>query len=242
MTPRDAFRAEREAAVARQGSDKAFAALSREWFDRSAAHRYSYNFEWMGVPIIQYPQDILAMQELIWRVQPEVIVETSVAHGGSLIFYASMLSLLGRGEVVGVELALRPHNREAILAHPMARAITLVDGSSTDPAIVARVAEIVAERTAMVVLDSNHTHAHVLGELRAYAPFVQAGSYLVVMDTVIEQMPADFFPDRPWSRGDNAATAVAAFLAENDRFEVDRAIDAKLMISVAPGGYLRRRG
>jgi cephalosporin hydroxylase len=242
MTPRDAFRAEREAAVARQGSDKAFAALSREWFDRSAAHRYSYNFEWMGVPIIQYPQDILAMQELIWRVQPEVIVETGVAHGGSLIFYASMLSLLGRGEVVGVELALRPHNREAILAHPMARAITLVDGSSTDPAIVARVAEIVAERTAMVVLDSNHTHAHVLGELRAYAPFVQAGSYLVVMDTVIEQMPADFFPDRPWSRGDNAATAVAAFLAENDRFEVDRAIDAKLMISVAPGGYLRRRG
>jgi len=240
MDPREAFRAEREAAIARQGADQGFAALSRAWFDRSAALRYSYNFEWMGVPIIQYPQDIVAMQEVIWRVKPEVIVETGVAHGGSLVFHASMLALIGAGEVIGVEVALRPHNREAILAHPMASRIRLVDGSSIDPATVARVSEMVAGRRAMVVLDSNHTHAHVLAELHAYAPLVPVGSYLVAMDTVIERMPADFFPDRPWSRGDNAATAVAAFLAEDDRFAVDRAIDAKLMVSVAPGGYLQR--
>lgn len=240
MDPREAFRAEREAAIARQGADEGFDALSRAWFDRSAELRYSYNFDWMGVPIIQYPQDIVAMQEIIWRVRPEVIVETGVAHGGSLVFHASMLALLGRGEVIGVEVALRPHNRAAILAHPMASRIRLVDGSSTDPATVAEVTALVAGRRAMVVLDSNHTHAHVLAELHAYAPLVPVGSYLVAMDTVIERMPADSFPDRPWSRGDNAATAVAAFLAADDRFVVDRRIDAKLMVSVAPGGYLER--
>jgi len=240
MDPTQAFRAERDAAIARQAADDSFASLSREWFDRSAALRYSYNFEWMGMPIIQYPQDIVAMQEVIWRVKPQVIVETGVAHGGSLVFYASMLALIGQGEVIGIEVALRPHNREAILAHPMASRIRLVDGSSVDPATVARVSGMVAGRRAMVVLDSNHTHAHVLAELHAYAPLVPIGSYLVVMDTVIEHMPADFFPDRPWSRGNNAATAVAAFLAADNRFAVDHRIDAKLMVSVAPGGYLER--
>lgn len=240
MTPQDAFRAERELALERQGADKEFAALSRAWFDRSAGLRYSYNFEWMGVPVIQYPQDILAMQQLIWQVRPEVIIETGVAHGGSLVFYASMLSLLGGGDVIGVEIALREHNRAAVLAHPMAGRIALVDGSSVAGDTVAAVASLVRGRRAFVVLDSNHTHDHVLAELRAYARFVEPGSYMVAMDTVIEQMPADFFPDRPWSRGNNAATAVAAFLAEDDRFAVDERIDAMLMVSVAPGGYLRR--
>jgi cephalosporin hydroxylase len=240
MTPHDAFRRERDAAIARQGGDAAFASLSHAWFDHSAALRYSYNFEWMGVPIIQYPQDMIAMQQIIWATRPEVVVETGVAHGGSLVFYAAMLSLIGGGEVIGVEIALREHNRAAILAHPMAHAITLVDGSSTAEETVAAVRARVAGRRAMVVLDSNHTHAHVLAELRAYASLVPVGGYMVAMDTVIERMPADFFPDRPWSRGDNAATAVTAFLAEDDRFAVDAAMDARLMISVAPGGYLRR--
>ena len=215
--------------------------VSGELFRRSFEHRYSYNFSWMGRPIIQYPQDIVAMQELIWSVKPDLIVETGIAHGGSLVFYASMLELLGDdGIVLGVDVDIRPHNRIAIEEHPMARRIRMIEGSSIDPSIVAQVSEIAAGRKkVLVALDSNHTHEHVLRELELYSPYVTEGSYLVVFDTVVDDLPGSAFPDRPWGPGDNPKTAVRQFLRDNDRFVIDNQVDHKLLLTVSPDGYLR---
>lgn len=221
-------------------ADPDLRALSRMWARAVGPHKYAYNFTWMGRPIIQVPQDVMAMQELIFRVRPEVIVETGIAHGGSLVFHASMLELLGGdGFVLGVDVDIRAHNRREIDAHPMRRRIRMLEGSSIDPAVVKQVHEAAAGRRVLVALDSNHTHDHVLAELRAYSPLVHEGSYLVVFDTLIEDLPASFSEGRPWGPGDNPKTAVAAFLKESDRFAPDDDLDAKLQISVAPGGYLR---
>lgn len=241
MNEIEEFEQEKRASIARMGQDRELADLTRRWFGLSCRHKYSYNFSWLGRPIIQFPQDILAMQEIIWQLRPELIVETGIAHGGSLIFYASMLELLGgEGRVVGIDIDIRPHNRAEIEKHPMFRRIDMIEGSSIDAGVAGRVREMArGRRPVLVVLDSNHTHDHVLAELRAYAPLVTAGSYLVVFDTVVEHMSKDFFPDRPWGPGDNPKTAVEAYLKESNRFAVDRAIDDKLLISVAPGGFLR---
>lgn len=207
---------------------------------RSIDAKYSYNFSWMGRPIIQYPQDMVAMQEILWRVQPDLIIETGIAHGGSLVFYASICELIGRGEVLGIDIDIRAHNRTAIEAHPMARRIRMIEGSSTDAGVIAQVATEAAGKRTLVVLDSNHTHAHVLAELQAYAPLVSVGSYCVVFDTMIEDMPPGLYPDRPWDVGDNPKTAVKAYLAGNGDFTLDEDVEAKTLITVAPGGYLRR--
>ena len=214
---------------------------SMRWVERTGRHRYSYNFTWMGRPIIQLPQDIVAAQEIIWRVKPELIIETGIAHGGSLIFSASMLHLLGgRGQVVGIDVEIRPHNRVEIEKHPTAGRITMIEGSSIAPDVVAQVRAIAEGRSpVLLILDSNHTHDHVLRELELYSPLVTSGSYLIVFDTAIEHMPEDFFPDRPWGKGNNPMTAVRAFLQETDRFEIDREMQNKLLITVAPEGYLR---
>lgn len=206
-----------------------------------ARYRYSYNFTWMGRPIIQLPDDVLAIQELVWRVQPARIVETGVAHGGSLVFHASLLRLLGGDRrVIGVDIDIRAPNRAALEAHAMSKAIDLIEGSSVDPAVVARVSDLVGEHSpVLVILDSNHTHEHVLAELRAYAPLVNRGSYLIVLDTIIADLPDETFPGRPWSPTDNPKTAVHAFLTETDRFEVDASIHEKLLFTSAPEGYLR---
>ncbi|MCX7197570.1 MAG: cephalosporin hydroxylase family protein [Proteobacteria bacterium] len=208
---------------------------------RSAQHRYTYNFRWLGRPVIQFPQDLVALQELIWAVRPGAIVETGIAHGGSLVFSASMLQLIGGdGIVVGVDVDIRAHNRKAIEAHPMAHRIRMVEGSSIDPGTVRQVEGLVAGRQpVMVILDSMHTHDHVLAELEAYSPLVSAGSWLVVLDTVIEDMPRGWFSDRPWDVGNNPKTAVHAFLRGSDRFVIDPSIADKLQITVAPDGWLR---
>lgn len=217
-------------------------AASREWLRLATEYGYAHNFTWLGRPIIQVPQDVMAMQEILWRVKPAAVVETGVAHGGSLVFHASMLELAGGdGLVVGVDIDVRAHNRREIEAHPLSRRIRLVEGSSIDPRVVAEVYALVGDRRPVVVLlDSMHTHAHVLAELRAYSPLVSPGSYLVVYDTAIDDFPAGAFPDRPWGPGDNPKTAVREFLAEDRRFAVDTGLEAKLSITVAPGGYLRR--
>jgi len=213
----------------------------------SINEKYSYNFKWMGRPIIQYPQDIIAVQELIWDIKPDLIIETGVAHGGSAVFFASLLELnaLSGGpkdaEVWCVEIDLRSHNREALVAHPMYPRLKIFDGSSVDEKIASVIAEKATKcQRVMVVLDSNHTHEHVLGELNLFAPLVSVGSYCVVFDTVIEDLEGVEFVDRPWGKGDNPKTAVAEFLKTNSDFEVDCAIDEKLLISAAPGGYLKR--
>jgi cephalosporin hydroxylase len=238
--PAQVFQQECKAEVAAQGQDKSLVALGQQFYNESAKHKYTYHFSWMGRPIIQTPQDMIAMQELIWSVRPDVIIETGIAHGGSILYYASLLQLIGHGEVIGIDIDIRQHNREAIEAHPMSHRVSMIQGSSIDPALVAQVRERVAGKKVMVVLDSNHTHEHVLEELRLYAPLVSVDSYCVVMDTVVEDMPEDAFPDRPWGKGDNPKTAVWAYLKENDDFQIDVSVQNKLLITVASDGYLRR--
>ncbi|MEK6334533.1 MAG: cephalosporin hydroxylase family protein [Acidobacteriota bacterium] len=227
--------------IERMGKDEQLRGLTRDWFTASSKHEYSYHFKWLGRPIIQFPQDIVALQEIIWDVRPRVIVETGIARGGSLIFSASILELIGgEGRVIGVDIDIREHNRIEIERHPLARRITMIQGSSIDEEIARRVAnEAKGDGPVLVILDSNHTHDHVLRELEIYSPLVTRGSYLVVFDTVIQEMPADFFPDRPWGPDSNPKTAVSEFLKTNERFEVDHQLEAKLQITVAPGGYLR---
>lgn len=241
MNPNEAFEREVRANIDGLKADKDMQALSRIWMREASPHKYAYNFRWMGRPIIQLPQDMMAMQEIIWTTRPDLIIETGVAHGGSVLYYASLLELMGQGEVVGIDIDIRAHNREAIEAHPMSRRLRLIQGSSIAEDVVAQVRALAQGKTVLVVLDSNHTHDHVLAELRAYAPLVSPGSYCVVMDTLVEDMPPQLSnPDRPWGVGNNPKTAVRAFLAECDDFEVDADLEAKLLISVAPSGYLRR--
>lgn len=228
-----------------------------EFMQASLLSQYSYNFAWMSRPIIQYPQDMVAMQELIWRIRPDLIIETGIAHGGSLMFSASMLALLDMADaiesgatldpaksnrkVLGIDIDIRAHNRAAIEAHPMASRIQMIQGSSVAPEVVAQVHEIAAGyEHVLVCLDSNHTHGHVLAELQAYAPLISVGSYCVVFDTIIEDVPADMFPDRPWGPGDNPKTAVREYLKRHKEFEIDKSIEHKLLITVAPDGYLTR--
>jgi cephalosporin hydroxylase len=201
----------------------------------------------MGRPIIQYPQDIVAVQEIVWSVQPDLIIETGIAHGGSLIFSASMLELNaacggpGDAHVLGVDIDIRAHNRKAIEEHPLSRRISMIEGPSTAPHIVEQVTrQATGKRRVLVCLDSHHTHDHVLAELTAYAPLTTVGSYCIVFDTIVDDMPAEMFADRPWGPGDSPKTAVIEYLKTHPEFEIDGSVDAKLLISVAPGGYLRR--
>jgi len=237
----DDFEKEVRENIERQGEDRSLRQDSVDWMVRSAKYKYSYNFRWLGRPIIQFPQDIVALQEIIWTVRPGAIVETGIAHGGSLILSASILELIGRdGVVVGVDIEIKPHNREAILAHPMAKRIELIEGSSVDTRVVEQVRKRVEGKTpVMVLLDSNHSHKHVLEELRRYSGMVSKDSYIVVFDTLIENVPEDLFADRAWGKGNSPKTAVETFLAESDRFQADHTIEDKLLITVAPGGFLR---
>lgn len=215
--------------------------IGRDFLVSTCRHKYSYNFDWLGLPIIQFPQDIVAIQELIWKTKPDIIIETGVARGGSLILSASILHLLnGGGKVIGIDIDIRPHNREAIESHPLAFRISLIEGSSTDLSIVQMVKDLITpESKVMVILDSNHTYDHVLKELQLYSPLVSTNCYLIVMDTVVDDMPEDSFLDRPWGKGNNPKIAVQEFLKTSDRFEIDEAIHNKLLITVAPDGYLK---
>jgi cephalosporin hydroxylase len=241
------FEREVAARIEANAVDEPLQAAARDFMTTSVRSRYSYNFSWLGRPIIQYPQDIVAMQELIWSLQPELIVETGIAHGGSLIFSASMLELNAacggpaEARVVGVDIDIRAHNRKAIEAHPMFRRISMIEGSSVAPAVVESVRAMAAgKKSVLVCLDSNHTHEHVHAELEAYAPMTTVGSYCVVFDTIVEDLPESLSGDRPWGPGDNPMTAARRYLAGHPEFEIDRRFDAKLMIGVAPQGYLRR--
>ena len=254
MTP---FEREVQARIAVNSHNAILARSAQDFLLQSIAAKYSYNFFWLGRPIIQYPQDMMAMQEIIWRVRPDLIIETGIAHGGSLIHSASMLALLdyceaaavggdcrvrgGRRRVLGVDIDIRAHNRQALKEHPLQHLVEMIEGSSIDPAVIQRVRERAAgSERVLVCLDSNHTHDHVLAELEAYAGLASLGSYCVVFDTIIADMPQDAFPDRPWSPRDNPRTAVRQFLASHPEFAIDTAIQDKLLITAARDGYLQR--
>ena len=240
------FETEKIARLEAFGKDTEFQNRSRDWLEESMRKSYAYNFSWLGRPIIQNPIDIMAMQEIIWEVRPDLIIETGIAHGGSLIFSASMLELVAvctgsEGEVIGIDIDIRSHNRKAIEDHPMSKRITMFEGSSIAPEIVARVREKAkGKQRVLICMDSNHTHDHVLAELVAYAPLTSLGSYCVVFDTFVEDVPSDVFQNRPWGPGDNPKTAVWEYLKTHPEFEIDKNIQHKLMITVAPDGYLKR--
>ena len=236
----DQFESEKKEWIRRIASDTGLQKISLEWITHASRYKYSYHFTWLGRPIIQFPQDIVMMQEIIWNTRPDVIIETGIAHGGSLIFYASMLELLGNGgKVLGIDIDIREHNRREIEGHPMYKNIQMVEGSSTDKDVVDQVYAAVQGKRVLLSLDSLHTHDHVLKELKLYSPLVSRGSYIVVFDTIIEDFPDGSFPDRPWKKGNNPMTAVKKFLELTDRFVVDTEITSKLLISSAVNGYLR---
>lgn len=251
------FKAEVAENIKGLGADKDVQALSRILAREVARHKYTYNFTWMSRPIIQLPQDMVAMQEIIWQIKPDLIIETGIAHGGSLVLSASMLAMLdmceaielgeqldprkSRRKVLGIDIDIREHNRAAIEAHPMASRIQMIQGSSIAPEIIEQVRSVAANYSRVLVcLDSSHTHAHALAELQAYASLASIGSYCVVFDTLIEDMPKEMFQDRPWGPGDNPKTAVWEYLKTHPEFEIDKSIQHKLLITVAPDGYLKR--
>ncbi|WP_319470210.1 cephalosporin hydroxylase family protein [uncultured Pseudodesulfovibrio sp.] len=235
------FENQRKQRIDEQGANAPLKDASDEFMRHSISSGYSYNFQWFGRPIIQYPQDIMAMQEIIWEVQPDIIIETGIAHGGTVLFYASLLQLLGGDrKLISIDIDIREHNRKEIESHPMFRNVELLEGSAIDEELVASVFEKAkGYENPLVVLDSNHTHEHVLREMELYSPLVKKDSYMVVFDTIIENLPEEASADRPWSPGNNPMTAVDQFLETNDRFVKDINIDNKLMFSVAPNGYLK---
>lgn len=251
------FKAECDAEIKKIGENRPCAMLTNEWMRTANQFKYSYHFEWLGRPIIQYPQDMVAMQELIWEVKPDLIIETGIAHGGSLIFSASMMANLdicdainnnstfdprnSKRKVLGIDIDIRQHNREAIEAHPMSSRIQMIQGSSIDPDVVDQVCQVANQYSKVLVcLDSNHTHEHVFEELQVYAPLTSIGSYCIVFDTIVDDMPKDMFPDRPWGPGNNPKTAVWEYLKSHPEFEINKSIQDKLLITVSPDGYLKR--
>jgi len=236
------FTKRNEKIVKQMGKDNEFKKISQQWFLHSIKHEYSYHFEWLGLPIIQYPQDIVAYQEIIWKIKPDLIIETGIARGGSLILSASMLQLIGKGQVVGIDIDIRKENLKKIENHFLKKRIKMIQGSSIDEKIIKQVKKIAKnKKKIMVVLDSNHTHEHVLKELENYSQFVKKGCYLIVFDTIIEDIPQSIMKKtkRPWGKGNSPKSAVKEFLKKNSRFVIDNKIIDKLQISVAPDGYLK---
>jgi cephalosporin hydroxylase len=238
--------------VSDQGQNTKLRELSNQWINEAAKHNYSYHFEWLGRPIIQHPQDMIAVQQILWEIQPDVVIETGIARGGSLIYSASILELIAQcggpqaAKVVGIDIDIREHNRTAVEAHPMFKRIEMIQGSSVDDHVVAEVKTHVKPGDKVVVfLDSNHSHQHVMDELAAYSPLVTENSYCVVFDTIVEDMPDFDLSHRPWGVGDNPKTAVFEFIKSQTKtcvpaFEIDEEIENKILISVAPSGFLKR--
>ena len=241
MNPVELFDLEKQKNIKSLGADDKAWEYARLFMQEVGRFKYTYHFEWLGRPVIQLPQDLIAIQEIIWKVKPDLIIETGIALGGSLIFYASMLELVGEdGQVLGIDIDIHAHNRVEIENHPMFKRITMIQGSSVDEEVAQQDKDFTEGRKrVLVVLDSNHTHEHVSKELALYSPLVTRNSYLVVCDTVIEDVPDDLIRDRPWGKGNNPKTAVWEFLKTTDRFVIDQEYNDKLLITVAPDGYLK---
>ena len=234
---------ERNADIIKMNKDKKLKDMSLEWMLHADKYKYSYNFTWMGIPVIKYPSDMIVQQELMWKLKPDLIIETGIAHGGSILFSASMMEIIGTGgEVVAVDIDIRKHNKILIESHPMFKHITMYEGSSTDKEIIKKIqSHSKGKKCIMVILDSLHSHKHVLDELRIYAPLVTKGSYVILPDTFIEFFPKGHYSkNRPWDVGNNPYTAMREFLTENENFLIDKEISNKAMITETFDGYLKR--
>lgn len=240
IDPVEEFFIERKKAIKEMSEDEELKKKSMDWMLHADKYKYSYNFTWLGRPIIKLPADIVAMQEIIWKVKPDFIIETGIAHGGSIIFSSSILEIIGKGEVIAVDIDIRKHNKILIEEHPMFKRISMFEGSSTDMNIVDKIKEKVNGKTVLVCLDSLHTEEHVLKELELYSPMVSIGSYLICPDTFIEFFPINYFDNRPWDVGNNTMTAVKKFLKQNPSFVIDYEINNKLMITEGIDGYMKR--
>lgn len=242
MNEVEKFVAERALAVKDMGADQALRAKSIDWMVHADRYKYTYNFTWMGRPIIKFPNDMVAQQEIVWRTKPDLIIETGIAHGGSIIFSASLLELMGHGHVVGIDVDIRAHNRAEIEKHPMSKRITMIEGGSTDPVVFEQVKKLAhGASSVMVILDSNHTHQHVYDELKLYADLVTVGNYVILPDTFIEFFPKGYYSStRPWDVGNNPYTAMKQFMAERSDFEIDPEPVNKSLITESFDGYLRR--
>ncbi len=248
MDPIKKYQIESEERIDKLSKDLKFLNASKQWLEESIRKKYVYNFSCLGRPIIQYPQDMIAIQEIIWAVQPDLIIETGIAHGGSLMMSSAMLEINkacggpADADVVGIDIDIREHNRSAIETHPMSKRVKMIEGSSVDDSTIKQVkAYTKNKKKVLVILDSNHTYEHVIAEMEVYAPLVSIGSYCVVFDTFVEDVSADCFPDRPWGPGNNPKTAVWEYLEKHPEFEIDNSIQNKLLITAAPDGYLIRR-
>ena len=220
--------------------NKSLLKKSKDWIDNVFDYEYVYHFRWLGRPIIQFPQDMVAVQELIWKIKPDFIIESGIARGGSLIFYASILELLNHGKIIGIDIDIRKHNRKEIKNHSLFKRIKLIEGSSIDDSVIHKITKIIKDKKKiMVLLDSNHTEQHVLKELEKYSQFVKVDSYVVVFDTIIEDMKKHHFKNRPWNHGNNPRSAILKFLKRNKRFKIDKEIQKKLLITSCPDGYLK---
>jgi len=233
------FKNQNRKKIAQMFKDKKLKETSEKWFLESYEYEYSYHFSWLGRPIIQYPQDMISMQEIIWNYKPDIIIETGIAHGGSLIFSASILELIGKGEVIGIDIDIREHNKKEIEKHPLYKRITMLEGSSIDKKIRDKVIKISKNKKVIVFLDSNHTEKHVLKELEFYSPLVTKGGHVVVFDTIIEDLPEKFVQNRDWNKKNNPKSAVMKFLKENGRFKIDKNLEKKLLVTAAKDGYLK---
>lgn len=221
-------------------NDKKIQNISREWFDNVFNYEYSYHFSWLGRPIIQFPQDMIAIQELIWKIKPDLIIETGIAHGGSLIFSASILEIIGKGEVIGIDIDIRKHNKESIEKHSMFKRIKMIEGSSVSKNIINQVYKLAKNKKKILIfLDSKHTEKHVLKELEFYSPLVTKGGYVVVFDTIIEDLPEKFVQNRDWGKNNNPKSAVNKFLKKNNKFKIDKNLEKKLLVTAAKDGYLK---
>lgn len=239
MFDREEFEISKTEFAQAQNRDAGLLRVANEFMVRSDRYDYGYQWTWLGLPIIQMPEDIVITQDIIWKTTPDVIIETGIAWGGSIVLYASLLELIGKGEVIGIDRVLPEKNRQAITNYRFGNRITLIEGSSVDRKVVSQVkSRLVDNKSVMVLLDSNHTHEHVLSELRLYGPLVTRSQYLVVCDTIVEEIPRQTHRPRPWGQGNNPKTALLTYLNETDRFKVDGHVNAKLLTSYSPGGYL----
>ena len=235
------FKFKNKQAIKKMNKDKDLKKISSEFYNKSAKHEYSYHFTWLGRPIIQYPQDLIALQEIIWLTKPDLIIETGIARGGSLIFSASILEMIGKGQVLGIDIDIREHNKQAIKNHKLFKRISMFEGSSTDKKIVKKVHQFAkGKKNILLLLDSLHTHKHVLEELNLYSNLIKKNNYIIVYDTIVNDMPKNSFPNRPWDKKNNPKTAVREFLSKNNKFMVDKEIENKLLITSCPNGFLKR--